>query len=96
MTTRRGFLQGILAAGVAPFVVKAGSLMATRVPETTLILPYQEEFVAFIHPSAYDDLLDLRFEARKNLANWMADRIDRTVYETLTGTVHGNRIPHPF
>lgn len=35
--TRRGFLGAILAAGTAPFVVRAGSLMAVRASE--LIVP---------------------------------------------------------
>lgn len=38
MTTRRGFLGAILAAGVAPAVVKSGLLMPTR----ALIAPSQE------------------------------------------------------
>ncbi|MFA7269952.1 MAG: hypothetical protein WC073_11455 [Sterolibacterium sp.] len=37
MTTRRCFLAGILAAGVAPFIVRAESLMAVRVPKSGII-----------------------------------------------------------
>ena len=36
---RRGFLGSILAAGVAPFICRAESLMACRVPLVGLILP---------------------------------------------------------
>jgi hypothetical protein len=41
MKTRRGFLAGVLAAGVAPIVVKAGVLMPVRkiiVPPSTDII----------------------------------------------------------
>lgn len=37
--SRRGFLGAILAAGVAPFVVRAESLMAVRVPPAGIIVP---------------------------------------------------------
>jgi len=37
--SRRGFLGAILTTGVAPFVVKAESLMAVRVPSVALIVP---------------------------------------------------------
>ena len=43
MITRRGFLGAILAAGVAPAVVKAGNLMPVR-PVGGLILPGDEIF----------------------------------------------------
>lgn len=36
---RRGFLGAILAAGVAPAVVRAASLMPVRVLESDLVLP---------------------------------------------------------
>lgn len=42
---RRGFMGAILAAGVAPFVVKAGSLMAVRVPENAIILDIRAEYL---------------------------------------------------
>lgn len=42
---RRGFMGAILAASVAPFVVKAGSLMAVRVPESAIILDIRAEYL---------------------------------------------------
>lgn len=42
---RRGFMGAILAASVAPFVVKAGSLMAVRVPENAIILDIRAEYL---------------------------------------------------
>lgn len=42
---RRGFMGAILAASVAPFVVKAGSLMAVRVPESATILDIRAEYL---------------------------------------------------
>ena len=43
MTTRRSFLGAILAAGVAPAIVKASSLMPVR-PVGALILPGDADF----------------------------------------------------
>lgn len=43
--TRRGFLQGIIAAGVAPAIVKAESIMpciGLVIPRQALIIPNQE------------------------------------------------------
>jgi hypothetical protein len=49
---RRGFLQGILASGVAPFIVKAESLMAIRVPFKGFIL---DEYPDFDSAHAYSN-----------------------------------------
>jgi hypothetical protein len=40
MTTRRGFLAAMLAAGVAPSIVRAGRIMPVRVLEEPIVLPW--------------------------------------------------------
>lgn len=53
MIARRGFLHAILAAGMAPAVVKASSLMRIVVPSTTILRPgdagYTDTFCELEH-----------------------------------------------
>lgn len=60
---RRGFLSSILAAGVAPFVVRAESLMAVRVPASGLIVPRCSPIEpAFINVAADNELAATVFD----------------------------------
>ena len=61
MTTRRGFLTGILALGAAPAIVRAESLMRLWVPPQELVLPKHpaDQFVFFIHPTWEEAMCEL-------------------------------------
>ncbi len=81
MTTRRGFMQSILALGVAPFVVKAGSLMATRVPESGLMLDGEIGMIdrfRFIETPLYED--GIPDEMARQLGARMALVTDMVMY----------------
>lgn len=47
MIARRGFLHAILAAGMAPAVVRASSLMKIVVPSTAILMPidFERDFI---------------------------------------------------
>jgi hypothetical protein len=75
--TRRGFLQGMLALGAAPAVVKAVNLMPVK--SSIIAIPTDEEFFAIMHPSH-----NMRDMHRDRLAKWWADQIDKIVFETLS------------
>jgi hypothetical protein len=81
MITRRGLLQGILAAGMAPAIVKAEILMPVRqiiVPSRTIITG-AAELCAEIRRQQ-----DLRDLARQQLARWHSLRFDEIMYQELT------------
>lgn len=99
MTTRRGFLQGILAACAAPAIVKVANLM----PVTSAIIhiPTDEEFFAIMHPDTQEQLFyggarggsrtvfdyptkTVRELYSRELARNVSERIDRTIFEVLT------------
>lgn len=62
MTTRRGFLAGILAAAAAPAIVRAGSLMPVAAPiwtpPVTGFVPITD-YVMFMHPDVAHDYPDV-------------------------------------
>lgn len=56
MTTRRGFLLGMLALGAAPAIVRAESLMRIWVPPQTLPIGRIEGFRFIESPALPDEL----------------------------------------
>lgn len=85
---RRGFLTSILAAGAAPFIVRAGSLMAVREPKiigVDLAKPGMEfgriETFSFM---TSPPLLDPDTDARA-IAERMARVLEVVTYKVLVG-----------
>lgn len=93
--TRRGFMQTILAAGVAPAIVRATSIMpgiGLIIPDTAIILPTQEIFVpqmdtgARIFTAAFDSLAYLEAKAeglqeiRRYPAGYGAHRVENVEF----------------
>lgn len=71
---RRGFLGAILAAAVAPAVVKAESIMRVR----PIVLPGEVEFNL-----TFAELVDHRAAARAALEEWWSLQFDRLMLKHL-------------
>lgn len=94
MTTRRGFLQGILASCAAPAIVKVANLMP--VTSATIHIPTDEEVATIMHfnpdgtfrrggYTQFGKLTQIQREMwSRELARHMAEQLDRTVFEVLT------------
>lgn len=82
MITRRGFLGTMLGAGVVLSAPRAPSLLSRLfAPKGSQVVPiaYQGETYLF------SEVECLRMIAKRDLAEWMARRIDALMFASLTG-----------
>lgn len=79
--SRRSFLAGILAAGIAPAFVRASSLMRVIVPNTEIIVPAAQLWQMQISDASLTVEQIVR-EALKVLEQQVASGIDADVYAT--------------
>lgn len=75
MTTRRGFLTGMLALGAASAIVRASSLMPILVPPQTLVIGRYEGFRFITSPVLPDELTHYEDGIPDVMLRQMAERM---------------------
>lgn len=95
--SRRGFLGAILAAGTAPFVVRAGSLMAVRVPETGIVVIDDEDelddfYQGFWSPPEKDPFDQRGDDMPVEMCRQIGERMKLVQIMIAGGVLHGSEV----